>query len=232
MLLPFLLLTRCNTGPRWFQTCAHELGPGLRVGRTLRYWSVWGNERAATLLATFFSHLQWCSDPNTEQNEPDPRVLKLTSALCSNELQSVLIEFPTIHSRFQQIISPPSPLQMGAVLRLIRRQDCPQPPDIILRCRARHLFVFSGLAVHLSLFSSNVSGLHQAPPPLRHFVCLREPIKAARLLWCVDSHNCQIGRDIVIRRNRWREMTEIFKARNTRAHQRIAMETVTLSQFS
>lgn len=112
------------------------------------------------------SRLQWCSDPNTEQNEPDPHVLKLTSALCSNELQSVLIESPTIHSRFQQIILPPSPLQMGGVLKLIRRQDYPQPPDIILCCRARHLFVFSrSLFICHYLAPTCRASIRPLPPP-------------------------------------------------------------------
>lgn len=40
-----------------------------------------------------------------------------------------------------------------------------------------------------------------------------------------------IGGVIEIRKSRWLEMTETFKARNARVHQPVAMETVTLLQF-
>lgn len=122
------------------------------------------------------------------------------------------------------------------------------PPDTTLFCPKRaklplislHRLLFTSFSVVLRELNINLAKCSQKPHPslcqtfIKHlhqrFVDMNEPIKSARRPWCVDSHNFQISRDIAIRGNRWHEMTRIFKARNTRAHQCIAMETVTLSQ--
>lgn len=166
MLLLFLLFIRCNTGPRWFQTYAHELRPGVRVGRTLPHRSVSGNERTATLLA-----LDEWGPLDCRGNTPlDDKLFPACSdALIRtlNEMNHILVfwinfspVFEWAAERVNRVSSPNGRLSSSD------DKDCPQPPDIILCCRARHLFVFlRSLFICHCLAPMCRASIRPLPPP-------------------------------------------------------------------
>lgn len=163
MFLLFLLFIWCNTGPRWFQTYAHELRPGVRVGRTLPHRSVRGNERTAALLA-----LDEWGPLDCRGNTPldDKLAVMLWSEHCTKWTTSSCSEinfspvFEWAAERVNRVSSPNGRLSSSD------DKDCPQPPDIILCCRARHLFVFlRSLFICHCLAPMCRASIRPLPPP-------------------------------------------------------------------